>query len=449
MSPIALVARSEFLRRVRSKWFAATTVLAPVLMIAVVVVPVVAITLADGPDEAREVAVLDPSGRLAAPLANEAPEGVVFTLADVPVDSLRQRVIRGDLAAALLLPEGLLDGAAPARYLSRSGGGLTLQAELRGAVRSAVRAERARLAGADEAVLEVLDAPTRLDFVTVSDEGDAAGGAEIGFLVANILGLLVYVAVLLYGAMVMRGVIEEKTNRIVEVVVSSVRPFDLLMGKVLGIGAVGLVQLIAWGVLMGAISAAAGPILALFLGPEMIASGASPAAPGMAGAPGAPAPDMPFDPAAIAAVLSPGLLVAFVLFFLGGYLLFASLFAAVGSMVDTEADAQSLQVPVIIPIIVPLLFLPYVVDQPEAPLAVALSLFPLSSPILMVVRMAVTTVPLWQVVASLALLAVSFVGAVWVAARIYRVGILMTGKKASFHDLGPVDSRGADPRVTQ
>ncbi|OZC04469.1 ABC transporter permease [Rubricoccus marinus] len=435
MSPIALVARSEFLRRVRSKWFAATTVLAPVLMLAVVIVPVVAIAFADGPDEAREVAVIDGTNRLAEALSADAPEGVVFSRTEAPEDSLRARVLRGDLAALLILPEGLLTGEASARYLSTSGGGLTLQAELRGSVRSAVRAERARIAGAPEAVLDVLDAPTRLDFVTVSDAGDAAGGAEIGFLIANVLGLLVYVAVLLYGAMVMRGVIEEKTNRIVEVVISSVRPFDLLMGKVVGIGAVGLVQLISWGVLLAGISAAAGPLLALVLGPEAVASGASPTGAMPAGGIAA-APEAPFDPAAIAAVLSPGLLVAFVLFFLGGYLLFASLFAAVGSMVDTEADAQSLQVPVIIPIIVPLLFLPYVVDQPEAPLAVALSLFPLSSPILMVVRMAVTDVPLWQVLASLALLGVSFVGAVWLAARIYRVGILMTGKKASFKDLG-------------
>ncbi|MEL6614183.1 MAG: ABC transporter permease, partial [Bacteroidota bacterium] len=353
---------------------------------------------------------------------------------DAP-DTLRAQVLRGELDAALILPEGLLDGEARARYLSASGGGLTLQSELRGAVRSAVRAERARLAGADEAVLEVLDAPTSVDFVTVRDEGDAAGGAEIGFLVANVLGLLVYVAVLLYGAMVMRGVIEEKTNRIVEVVVSSVRPFDLLMGKVLGIGAVGLLQLIAWGVLLGTLAVAAGPIVALIAGPEALAPEASGAAAAAGGAAAGPAAEMPFDPTAVATVLSPGLLVAFVLFFLGGYLLFASLFAAVGSMVDTEADAQSLQVPVIIPIIVPLLFLPYVVDQPDATISVALSLFPLSSPILMVVRMAVTSVPFWQVIAALALLAASFVGAVWLAARIYRVGILMTGKKATFRDL--------------
>ncbi|MEM1054766.1 MAG: ABC transporter permease [Bacteroidota bacterium] len=435
MSPIALVARSEFLRRVRSKWFIATTLLAPVLTIAVVVVPVIAITSSGGDEVSREVAVLDETGRLALALAAEAPEGVQFVRADAPADSLRQRLLRDEIDAALILPEGLLTGDGRARYLSASGGGLTLQSEMRGAVRSVVRAERARLAGAGDEVLDVLDAPTSLDFVTVTDDGDAAGGAEIGFLVANVLGLLVYIAVLLYGAMVMRGVIEEKTNRIVEVVVSSVRPFDLLMGKVLGIGAVGLVQLVSWGVLLLGLNVAAAPILAFLLGPEAITPEAvGPPGASMAGGDAAPS-DAPIDPSALAAVLTPGLIAAFVLFFLGGYLLFASLFAAVGSMVDTEADAQSLQVPVILPIIVPLLFLPFVVDQPDSALSVALSLFPLSSPVLMVVRMSVAAVPLWQVLAALLLLALAFVGAVWLAARIYRVGILMTGKKATFKDL--------------
>ena len=423
MSPIALVARSEFVRRVRSKWFIATTLLAPVLMIAVIVGPAVALAFAGGEDT-REVALLDQTERLAEPLAAEAPEDVTFVAVDAPPDSLRARVLRGDLDGALILSPGLLDGSEEARYLSRSSGGFSSQSRIRGAVRSAVRAERAREAGAEQAVLDAINAPADVDFVTVTDEGDATGGAELGFLVAYLLAMLVYVSVLLYGAMVMRGVIEEKTNRIVEVVISSVRPFHLLMGKVVGIGAVGLVQLVSWGVLLFGISAAAGPIALLFAGPEALAPEASGGA------------DLPFDPAAVGAILTPGLLVAFVLFFLGGYLLFASLFAAVGSMVDTEADAQSLQVPVIIPIVIPLLFLPFVIDQPDSTLSVVLSLFPLSSPILMVVRMAVTTVPVWQVALALLLLAAAFVGAVWLAARIYRTGILMTGKKASFKDLG-------------
>ena len=428
MSPIVLVARSEFVRRIRSKWFILTTLLAPVLAVAVGVLPVVAIVMADGDDQPRVIAVVDESGALVEPLRAAAPPLLRVIDAGAALDTLRAQVLAGRLDGLLVLPAGVLDGSARASFSSRGGGGLSQQSELRGLVRETVRAERARAAGASPDVLAALDAPTRLDFVTVSEEGDAAGGAEIGFLVANVLGLLVYVAVLLYGAMVMRGVIEEKANRIVEVIVSSVRPFDLLMGKVLGIGAVGLLQLVAWGGLLLAMSAAIGPLVALVAGPEAVAAASQP------NLPGGPA-EMPFDPAAFGQVLTPGLVAAFVLFFLGGYLLFASFFAAVGSMVDQESDAQSLQVPILVPIIVPLLFLPYVVDQPESALSVGLSLFPLSSPVLMVVRMTVTAVPLWQVALSLLLLAGAFVGAVWLAARIYRVGILMTGKKATFGDL--------------
>ena len=258
------------------------------------------------------------------------------------------------------------------------------------------------------------------DRVTVRAEGDGQDDSFGRFLLANFLALLLYISILVYGMFVMRGVIEEKSNRIVEVVASSVRPFQLLMGKVLGIGALGLTQLLAWVALMFGASLAAGPLLLAVL-PDAAAAGPAPA-------------DLP-DPGALSGLLAPELLVAFVLYFFGGYLLYSALFAAVGSAVDQESDAQSLQTPVILPIMLPVLFLGVVAAEPDSALAVGLSLFPLSSPILMVVRMAVTDVPAWQIALSLALLAAAFVGVIALAARIYRVGILMYGKKATFSDL--------------
>ncbi|MDX1421477.1 MAG: ABC transporter permease, partial [Rubricoccaceae bacterium] len=249
---------------------------------------------------------------------------------------------------------------------------------------------------------------------------------------AYVLGLLIYVAVLIYGVMVMRGVIEEKSNRIVEVIASSARPFELMMGKVLGIGAVGLTQLVGWSVLMLAFSAAAGPVLALLFAPEALS------APGVNLPEGAQG-ELPFDPEEIPALLgqllSPGLLLAFVGFFLGGYLLFSSLFAAVGSAVESESDAQTLQLPIMLPIILPIFFLPSVLTAPDAGLSVFLSLFPFSSPILMVVRMAATEVPVWQVLLAFAILFATFLGMIALAARVYRVGILMYGKRATLRDL--------------
>ena len=156
----------------------------------------------------------------------------------------------------------------------------------------------------------------------------------------------------------------------------------------------------------------------------------------LAGADAAAAQDLPIDPSALTLANVPvGLIVYFLLFFLGGYLLYGSLFAAVGSAVEQESDAQSLQLPIMIPVILPALFLPFIADNPDAPVSVALSLVPFFSPILMVVRAAATEVPFWQMGLALVLLALGFLGTIWVASRIYRVGILMYGKKATFRDL--------------
>ncbi|MFN3596739.1 MAG: ABC transporter permease [Rubricoccaceae bacterium] len=415
--PIWLIARSEYLRRVRSWWFIGTTLLAPVLTLVVMLIPAFVLSL--GEDAPRRVAVRDETGVLAPALLANPPEGYDLFETARSEDSLRAAVRSGLLQTALVLPAGLLDGSAEALLLSRSGGGLTQHAVLRAAVREAVREARVQASGAPPELIGLLREGAPIRAVTLGDRGEAPEGAIASTVLANLLGLLIYMAVLLYGAMVMRGVIEEKAGRIVEVMASSVRPFELLMGKVLGIGAVGLTQLAAWGLLLVGMSAAAGPLLALLL----------------AGAAGADVDEFPLDLSALPLLLSPGLLVAFVLFFLGGFLLFASLFAAVGSAVDQEADAQTLQVPILLPIIVPLFFLPYVLDRPEAPLSVFLSLFPLSSPTLMVVRMAVADVPVWQVTLSFALLAATFTVMIALAARIYRVGMLMYGKRASLREL--------------
>ena len=372
------------------------------------------------------------TGQLAAPLAEALPPTYRVARAAAPPDSLRARVLDGRLDGFFVLPPGLLDGTEAATYYSRGVGGLAQQVALQAALRDVVRAARIRAAGANDTVLALLDARAGVDLVTVSAEGDAADGALASSALAYVLGLLIYVAVLIYGVMVMRGVIEEKSNRIVEVIASSARPFELMMGKVLGIGAVGLTQLVGWSVLMLAFSAAAGPVLALLFAPEALS------APGVNLPEGAQG-ELPFDPEEIPALLgqllSPGLLLAFVGFFLGGYLLFSSLFAAVGSAVESESDAQTLQLPIMLPIILPIFFLPSVLTAPDAGLSVFLSLFPFSSPILMVVRMAATEVPVWQVLLAFAILFATFLGMIALAARVYRVGILMYGKRATLRDL--------------
>jgi ABC-2 type transport system permease protein len=409
-----LIAKSEYLRRVRSKWFAVATLAVPLLAIGVFLLPMIAFSSGGGVDR---VAVVDDAG-LADALVEALQGRAAVEVSDAPLDTLRARVLADEIDGVLVLPAGLVEGDAEAevRYLSR--GGLDAGDGVRGAVREVVRRARAGAAGASPAALAAYESDVALRLVTVSESGDEADAAVGRFLLANVLSLLMYLAILVFGMMVMRGVIEEKANRIVEVIASSVRPFELMMGKVLGIGAVGLSQLLAWGALTFGLSLAAGPLLLAFV-PEAAGGGG----------------EAPFGPEAVGAIVDPGLLVAFVLFFLGGYLLYSSLFAAVGSAVDQESDAQSLQTVVILPIMIPLLFLSFVASDPDGGLGVFLSLFPLTSPILMVVRMAVTDVPVWQVALALALLAAAFVGMIALAARVYRVGILMYGKKPSLAEL--------------
>ena len=413
MNKIALIAKSEYLRRVRSKWFVVATLGVPFLAIAMFALPALAFS---DDDEPSRVAVLDEAG-LASDLEVALGDRAEIEASTLPLDSLRARVLEGDLDGVLVLPAGLdtLEAVGATYY---TGGGISTGSELRSAVRETVRRARAEAAGAGDDAIAAFQSEVTVDRVTVRADGDGGDDAFGRFLLANVLALLIYMSILIYGMLVMRGVIEEKANRIVEVIASSVRPFELMMGKVLGIGAVGLSQLVAWVVLLVGISVAAGPLLATFA-PD----------------PGAVPADGPNPADVLSGLLSPDLLVAFVAFFLGGYLLYSSLFAAVGSAVDQESDAQSLQTPVILPLVIPVLFLSVVAESPDGGLALFLSLFPLTSPVLMVVRMAVAEVPLWQVLLSLTLLAAAFVGMIALAARIYRVGILMYGKKATLGDL--------------
>jgi ABC-2 type transport system permease protein len=241
-------------------------------------------------------------------------------------------------------------------------------------------------------------------------------------LAGYLMGFIIYMSVFIYGAMVMHGVMEEKTSRVVEIMASSVRPFDLLMGKVLGIGAMGLFQMILWGILLIAGAFVIGGVAGIFIDPATLT----------ADVPGAEVPDIP----GLGTFSIPWTIVFwFFLFFLGGYLLYASLFASVGAAVEQSQDAQSLMFPVTIPIIIPILFISYVIEEPNAPLSVGLSLVPFFSPILMMVRLGAANVPLYEVIASFVLLIAGFLVAIWMSARIYRIGILMYGKKASFRDL--------------
>ncbi len=423
MNKIWIISKSEFWRRVRSKWFIFITLLAPLLMTSFIALPALVTVLAQDNDIIR-IVVVDETGVLLGNLEEASTAEIVFVRPMEPVDVLRDSVRSGSYDGFLFLPANLLDGVGEASYYSSEGSGLSLPTRLRSLVGRAVVHERLAQRGVPSDVLEIVGTEVSLRTIKLTDEGEEADSTIANSIVGYIMGLMIYMTVMIYGALVMQGVIEEKSTRVVEVMVSSVRPFQLLMGKVLGVGAVGLVQMSMWATIIIAMSLAAAGVLSLFLDPGDF--------------------DLPADTPtevllAEANIVLPNIsieLVAwFVLFYIGGYLLFASLYAAIGSVVEQQQDAQALMMPVTFLIVLPIMFLIPIIESPNAGFSVALSMVPFFSPILMIVRVAVTDVPFWQLALSYLLLITGFVGSIWISSRIYRVGILMYGKKASFKDM--------------
>ena len=417
-----IVFKREYIQRLKSKGFILSTILGPIALFAAIAIPVATTVLLED-DTQRIIHV-----------ANEAdldiddldlPGQVDVRVTSLPEDSLRAMVLSNQIDGYLLLPAGIVEGEASAKYASLGGGGLQFRFALQGSIESAVREARLKDAGVGDNVLDILESEVAFEGVRLTDEGEGVDSTGALSVLGYVMALVIYICIFLYGSLVMRSVIEEKTNRIVEIVVSSVRPFQLMLGKVLGVGAVGLTQLFIWIVALSVLVSGVNTYLSMVatLPPPNVAE-----VPGSAGLPTVVSdfgiPEIPFL-----------MIVYFVLFFLGGYLLYASLFATIGSVVEQESDAQQFMLPIAIPIVLSLLFLGRVIESPDSTLSVIASYIPLFSPILMPVRGVVSSLPFWEVPLSLILLFATFAGTVWFCARVYRVGILMYGKRAGFADI--------------
>lgn len=423
MDRIFIVFQSEFLRRVKTKSFIILTLLAPFIVIAFLGISGFAGAFAARGDS-KTVAVIDHTDRIAPRLDGHEHDQVTFMVSDQSEDSLQAAVRRGDVDGYVVIPAEALDGAGQMTYYSSSGGGLTFGSRLQGVINRVIEEERLELADAPPAVVEILRANVPLRSLTLTEEGTSGDTSIASSAFGYVIGFIIYMAMFIYGSIVIQGVVEEKQSRVVEVIVSSVRPFDLLMGKVLGIGAVGLLQMTVWCLMLVGALTFGGIVAAGFINPADL------------DLPTDASQEMVLDAAGIALpTISPVVFIGFLIFFLLGYLFYASLFATVAAAVEQPQDAQTLMLPITVPIIVALIFIGFLIESPNSALSVALSLIPFFSPILMVVRLAVTSVPAWQVLLSLALLAGSFIAAIWFTARVYRIGILMYGKKAGFKDI--------------
>lgn len=409
MKGLVPIIKREYLQRVRSKWFVVGTVLAPVLLIGSMAIPILIETR--NQETRRNVALVDETGILAEKVTPGLTEAGFTIRPEAPGNesALLEEVAAGDLGGVIVLRDEALSRGR-VEFHGSEGPGLIRGMTIRGIVAQAVVEVRLAEAALDMD-LQAVFSGGELQLFLLEEEGGGANEGDPQFLGAFVGALLLYMTILLYAVAVMRATLEEKTNRVVEILISSVRPSELMLGKILGVGSAGLTQLAVW-VIFG--------VLALTMGlPALVA-----ARPEMA------------DPAMIAQALpGAGLASLFVALFLGGYFLYSALYAAVGAMCSTEEEAQQVQFPVVLLLVLPIMFLMPIIENPNSPLAVGTSLVPFFSPVLMYARAATGSVPLWQIGAALLLLLGGVLAVAWVAGRIYRVGILMQGKRPTLPEL--------------
>ena len=419
MRKIWLVVKREFLTRVRTKGFIISTVALPLFTVAIFLVPV--FLARRQADHSLKIAILDDAGGLAAGIAQgldrKLPNGqpafqIVRTL-DKPRreegeklrQQLRDQVSRGELDGFLVVPEEVIAGK-PATFHTKNTSDLTLAGSLRRAVSDAAVTARLQARGIKLENVTELVRGVDVTLVKVTKGGEIEEKGQT-FLTAMIMVMVLYMTLLVYGLMTLRSVLEEKTTRIVEVLVSSLRPFQLLTGKLLGVAAVGFTQYLIWTV--------SGALLASY--------GVSVAA---AFSPGSSLPQIQFP-------LS--MLVYLVVFYLAGYFLYAALYAAAGAMVSSDEEAQYVQLPMTLMIVVAFMLFGVIMHNPNSTLSIVLSLIPFFAPILMVMRIAIQTPPFWQIALSIGLMFLTTLGVLHVSAKIYRVGILMYGKRPSVVEL--------------
>ena len=422
MSNISLIIQREFNERVRKKSFIITTILMPVLMLALMVAPALIMRFSRG--ETKTIAVIDDSGLVAPKLADS--EEIRFTTTDKSTDEARREF--SDLFGVLWIGSDILENPSAVKLYANSSSSLSLEESLTGQIERILEAEKLRRYNIDN-LQQILDeVKTTVTLQTFrndksQEEETQAQSSVVATASGYILGFVLYMFLLIYGSMVMQSVIEEKNNRVLEVMVSSVRPFDLMMGKILGIASVAVVQIVIWGVLIVGVGS--------FVMPQLMPAEA------MAGAAAASGMDTEMLQA-VATVTDLGyvvkIFVCLLLFVFGGYLLYSAMFAAVGSAVDNVQDASQLQTPITLPIILALLMMLAVIKDPNSPMAFWFSIIPFTSPVVMMARIPYD-IPLWEIALSLAVLYGSFIGMVWFAAKIYRVGIFMYGKKPTLKEL--------------
>jgi ABC-2 type transport system permease protein len=428
MNKIGLVISREYFTRVKKKSFLLTTIGVPLVIIAFYAL-IVYIAVSGGSSGKSKIAIIDEAGLLEQTSSNT--RSIEYTIIkDKSVADYQKEYKKDGYKALLYVPAMNLDTPKNIVVYSEKTVPFRVSSRIEKMLDEAIENKRMAELGIDPNVYKQIKSDINIINTIESEDGEKTSSAGIAYAMSYICGFLIYIMMLIYGSMVMRGVMEEKTNRIAEVIVSSVKPFQLMLGKIIGIGAVGLTQFAVWIVLFLLIQMAIP-----FIFPELMDQVNNIQQNAVAMNEVAGNSEMAAIVQGLSALPLLKIFLLFLFYFLGGYLLYASLFAAIGSVVsDDQNEAQQLVFPVMMPIILSFVMLTQTVEDPNSGMAIFGSIFPLTSPIVMMGRITFD-VPLYQLLISMALLIATFLFFTWIAGKIYRTGILLYGKKPSWKEM--------------
>lgn len=429
MNNTSLIIKREYLERVNKKSFIVTTILVPVLMLALMVLPTVLMLMV--PSSTKNVAVIDDSGIILPKL--EDTDDVHFFSANAPQDDM---LANDSIFGILIIDRNILTNNNGVRLLSANAASANVESTITSQMESII--EQQKLLGYDidnlDDILKDIHTDVNLSSIRIDEEGGEGEkqSAELNSVAGIGLNFVLYMFLLMYGALVMNSIVEEKGNRVLELVVSSVKPTQLMLGKIVGVGLVAFTQIVIWGVIIIGISSL---LLPAIIPSDIMAEAAAI----NSGTADLNSVNLDVDLAyALGALTNVGSIIGalalLVVFLIGGYLLYAAVFAAIGASVDNLQDASQLQTIGILPIFIALFASMVVVTDPDSTFATVMSLIPFTSPMVMMARVPFG-IPGWEIALSIALLAVTIALMIWFAAKIYRVGIFMYGKKPTVRDL--------------
>jgi ABC-2 type transport system permease protein len=428
MNKIILILQREYLTRVKKKSFVIMTFLGPILMAALMILPAY---LADWSDATeKRIAVLDETGWFLEKFKDQ--DNIKFYHVYEGLESEKEGALyeRGDLLLYIPLPE--LNLPVNAQLFSTKQPGLSVTAYIKSVMRQEVENRKLLASGIDPELIKAAKAKINLSTIKVDEAGiETKSNTEVEVGLAIFAGIMIYFFIFMFGVQVLKGVMEEKSSRIVEVIISSVKPFQLMMGKIIGIALVGLTQFLLWIVLTGIF------LLIFQLGFGGTSNGLE-----MMGQQSQlmqQAGEGGIDKFMLVAEVFNStnftvMIFSFIFYFLGGYLLYSSLFAAIGGAVDQDADTQQFMMPVSIPLIFSVAMSGVIINAPDSALSIWLSMIPFTSPVTMMMRIPFG-VPIWQIWSSMALLILGFITTTWIAGKIYKTGILMYGKKVGYQEI--------------